>query len=58
MGVGKDGGRCDLSLPHTISQSLARQQRNLSRHQIVCSWSLLLPFPEPNQSLVPPPGND
>lgn len=57
MGVGRNGGRCDLSLSHTMSQSLARQQWDLSRHHTVCSWSFLLPFPEPNRSLVPP-GND
>lgn len=56
MDLGRDGGRCDLPLPHTVSQSLARQQRDMSRRHIICSWSLLLPFLERNRSLVP--GND
>lgn len=57
MGVGRNGARCDLCLPHTMSQNLARQQWNLSRHHTVCSRRLLLPFPEMNRSLLPP-GND
>lgn len=39
MGVGRDGGRCELSVPHTMSQSLARQQWDLSSHHTVAGAS-------------------
>lgn len=45
------------SLLHTMSQSHAGQQRDMLKHHI-SSWSLLLPFPELNWSLVPSPGNN
>ena len=49
-GMGRDEGRCDLPLPHTTSQSLARQQWDLLKQHYL---QLEPPTPIPRAESVP-----